>query len=117
MKILYVENHARFARIVVASFLSAHDVEVQPSVATALEALASRSYDAVLVDYDLDDGKGDAVVRAAMQLTPRPRIVAVSAHDAGNAALLAAGAHASCPKLKFAEVERALQLREASEVL
>ena len=109
MKILYVENHVRFARIVITSFLSAHDVEVQPTVATALEALAARSFDAVLVDYDLDDGKGDRVVRVATQLKPRPHIVAVSAHDEGNAALVAAGADAICAKLKFADIERTLR--------
>ena len=58
MKILFVENHARFARIVIALFLSEHDVEVQPSVAGALQSLRDKSFDAVSIDYDLDDGKG-----------------------------------------------------------
>ena len=108
MKILFVENHARFARIAVASFLSEHDVEVRPSVAAALAALQTQTFDAVLVDPDLDDGKGDLIVRAAARLQPRPRIVAVSAHEAGNAALIEAGADAVCAKLKFAEIARAL---------
>ena len=108
MKILYVENHARFARIAIVSLLGAHDVEVQPSVAAALRALAAREFDALLVDYDLDDGKGDEVVRAAAQLEPRPRVIAVSAHEMGNAALVAAGADAVCGKLKFANIERVL---------
>ena len=108
MKILYVENRARFARIAVAAFLNAHDVEVQPSVTAALAALQNKVFDAILVDYDLDDGKGDVVVVAAAAMQPRPRIVAVSAHDAGNAALVAAGADAVCDKLKFAAIERAL---------
>ena len=104
MKILYVENHARFARIAIASFLSAHDVEVQPSVVAALAALQNKVFDAILVDYDLDDGKGDVVVAVAATMQPRPRIVAVSAHDEGNAALVAAGADAVCAKLKFAGI-------------
>lgn len=108
MNILYVENHARFARIAITSFLEAHVVEVQPSVAAALESLQNKNFDAILVDYDLDDGKGDIVVRAAMQLEPRPRIVAVSAHEEGNTALVAAGADAVCAKLKFADIEQAL---------
>ncbi len=109
MNILYVENHARFARIAIASFLGEHDVEVQPSVAAALDALELRNFDAVLVDYDLDDGKGDCVVSVAAQMQPRPRIIAVSAHDAGNAALVAAGADAICSKLNFASIGRILE--------
>lgn len=96
-------------RIAIATFLSEHDVEVQLSVAGALESLKIKSFDAILVDYDLDDGKGDCVVRVAAQLQPRPRIVAVSAHNEGNAALVAAGADAVCGKLNFASIERILE--------
>lgn len=109
MNILYVENHARFARITIASFLSEHALEVQPSVASALETLQTKVFDAILVDYDLDDGKGDSVVRVAAQMQPRPRIIAISAHDEGNAALVAAGADAICPKLNLASIGRILE--------
>ncbi len=109
MNILYVENHARFARIAIAAFLSAHEVEVQPSIAAALETLQNQVFDAILVDYDLDDGKGDCIVRVAAQLQPRPRIIAVSAHDEGNNALVAVGADAVCSKLNFASIGQFLE--------
>ena len=109
MKILYVENHARFARIAVATFLNAHDVEIQPSVAAALKTLKFKVFDAILVDYDLDDGKGDVVVQVAAPLQPRPRIIAVSAHEEGNAALVVAGADAVCGKLRFASIGQFLE--------
>ena len=108
MKILFVENHARFARIAIASFLHEHEVEVQPSVAAALQSLQIQQFDAVLIDYDLDDGKGDVVVAALARMQPRPRIVAVSAHDEGNAALVAAGADVVCAKLQFAAIASVL---------
>jgi hypothetical protein len=57
MKILYVENHAVFAANVTSQFLSQHSVTVAPSLADAHRALGSGSFDLLLVDYDLDDGK------------------------------------------------------------
>jgi DNA-binding response OmpR family regulator len=63
MKILYVENHAVFAANVTSQFLSQHSVTVAPSLADAHRALGSGSFDLLLVDYDLDDGKVDALVR------------------------------------------------------
>jgi hypothetical protein len=53
MKILYVENHAVFAAQVCQQFLSAHSVQVVPSVAAAKNALASETCDLLIVDYDL----------------------------------------------------------------
>ena len=105
MKILYVENHATFAAQVCGQFLAAHEVRVAPNLATAREALACQSYDLLLVDYDLDDGKGDELVRACRVLHPELRIIAVSAHDAGNAALLKAGAGAVCGKMEFEKIQ------------
>jgi DNA-binding response OmpR family regulator len=78
MKILFVENHAVFAANVVREFLSRHAVTVVPSIAAARQARVAASFDVVLVDYDLDDGKGDefvrelcASVRRMMRATPR----------------------------------------------
>lgn len=105
MRLLMVENHAVFAATVTQTFLGAHQVTVVPSIAAA-RATLSAGYDAVLVDYDLDDGKGDALVRDLVASGFAGRIIAISSHEAGNQALLSAGAHASCPKTRFNEIAR-----------
>jgi CheY-like chemotaxis protein len=104
MNILYLENHAVFAQQVMQQFLSAHRVTVVPSISAARSAMASDSFDLVLSDYDLDDGKGEAFVRECRATHPFLPIIAVSSHDAGNAALLAAGPlrfAARCSLTKF----------------
>lgn len=63
MRILYVENHLVFADNVNRQFLSQHTVTVAPSLSAARQLLNSSEFDLVLVDYDLDDGKGDTLVR------------------------------------------------------
>jgi RimJ/RimL family protein N-acetyltransferase len=105
MKILYAENHAIFAAQVCQQFLSDHTVRVSPNLVSAREALASEKYDVLLIDYDLDDGKGDELVNACRVSHPELRIIAVSAHEAGNAALLSAGAHAVCSKMDFDKIQ------------
>jgi len=101
MKILYVENHAIFAAQVCQQFLSAHSVQVVASLAAARDVLASDSFELLIVDYDLDDGKGDELVRACRALHPTLKIVAASSHEAGNSALVKAGASAVCGKMEF----------------
>jgi DNA-binding NtrC family response regulator len=108
VNILYLENHAVFAQQVTQQFLRAHRVTVVPSLAAARTALASDSFDLVLSDYDLDDGKGETFVRECRALRPRLPIIAVSSHDTGNAALLAAGATAVCGKMEFDRIERVI---------
>ena len=105
MHILYLENHAIFADQVVRQFLSAHRVTVVPSLSAARQALASGGFDLVLSDYDLDDGKGDEFVRVCRASHPQLPVIAVSAHDAGNAALVAAGASAVCGKMDFDRIQ------------
>ena len=78
MKLLFVENHQVFAETVVAQFLADCDVTIAASVAEAEAELAARSYDAVLVDYDLDDEKGDALVRRMREVSPWPPVIGVS---------------------------------------
>jgi DNA-binding NarL/FixJ family response regulator len=89
-------------------FLAAHELTVVPSLADARAALSASRFDAVLLDYDLDDGKGAALVEFVRQLPARVAVVATSSHSDGNAALLAAGADAACPKTRFAEIEAVL---------
>jgi CheY-like chemotaxis protein len=105
MQVLYVENHARFAKITVGQFLASHQVTVVPSVVAARQALAQSTFDVVLVDYDLDDGKGDEIVKEIKSQFPHLLIVAVSSHQVGNDALVAAGADAVCSKMQFSNIE------------
>jgi DNA-binding response OmpR family regulator len=102
LRILFVENAEVFARVVIEQFLSGHEVIVVPSLAGARRALAAGRFDAALVDYDLDDGKGDALVRELRAAGSRLRIIGVSSKAEGTRALLAAGVDASCGKLEFA---------------
>ena len=105
MNILYLENHAVFAEQVTRHFLAAHRVTVVPSLAAARSSLVSGGFDLVLSDYDLDDGKGEEFVRECRVTHPRLPIIAVSSHDAGNAALVAAGASAVCSKMEFDHIQ------------
>lgn len=114
VRVLWVENHDGFVRVAGRQFLGAHELTVTPSVSRAVAALASQAFDVVLVDYDLDDGKGSDVVEFVRRLLNRPPVVAVSSHADGNSALLAAGAVAACPKAKFASIESVIQSAVAS---
>lgn len=109
MKILYVENHDVFAANVIRLFLAQHDVIVVPSIARALEARAAETFDLMLVDFDLDDGKGDALVREVRASGDPVGIVAVSSHDEGNAALVRAGASGICGKMEFNQIQQVIQ--------
>jgi DNA-binding NarL/FixJ family response regulator len=104
MRLLWVENHAVFARLAGREFLAGHELTVVGSLASAREALATRDFDAVLLDYDLDDGKGVSLVDVIRQVPAAPVVIATSSHDEGNGLLLAAGADAACPKGRFAEM-------------
>jgi DNA-binding NarL/FixJ family response regulator len=109
MRILWVENHAVFARIAGGQFLSAHDLTLVGTLAGAPSALRIQAFDAILLDYDLDDGKGVDLLESLKQLSPRPAVIAASVHQDGNDALLGAGADAVCSKGKFAEIETILR--------
>ena len=107
-ELLYLENHAVFADEVTRQFLAAHRVTVVPSLAAARSCLASGTYDLVLSDYDLDDGKGEEFVQECRAALPRLPIIAVSSHEAGNAALLRAGASAVCSKMEFHHIQKVI---------
>ena len=111
VRILFVENHRTFARTVMEAFLPDQDVLLVGTIAEARQAVAARQdFDAVLVDYDLPDGKGTEVVLYLLAERFRGRIVAVSAHQDGNRALESSGAHATCPKREFRGVREVLRL-------
>jgi len=109
MNILYVENHRIFARIVTKEFLSGHDVTTIPRVADAWRLVQELPFDVVLVDYDLDDGKGEDLVRRIRRAGLPIRIVAVSSRDDGNERLLQAGADTVCEKSRFRYIDEVLQ--------
>lgn len=62
----------------------------------------------VLSDYDLDDGKGETFVRECRTAHPRLPVIAVSSHEAGNAALVAVGASAVCSKMQFDRIQQVI---------
>jgi CheY-like chemotaxis protein len=104
VQILYVENHGVFARIVTEKFLAAHELVVVPTLSGARQALARTAFDAILVDFDLDDGTGFELIvelRAAGNKIP---IVAVSAKKTLNRLLVAAGATTAVSKLEFSKI-------------
>lgn len=105
LKILFVENHIRFAAVTVKAFLSSHQVTVVPSIQGAHEFLTAERFDVVLVDYDLEDGKGDELLSHLQTYPTRPIVIAVSSHAPGNQALLQAGADATCSKMDFKNIE------------
>lgn len=103
-----VENNPQFINTVVPLFLSQHDVLVTPTVQEAVEALQTQTFDVLLIDYDLDDGKGIAVVSWARASLSTFRAIAISSHASGNQALLAAGAHAVCSKMQFHRIQHVI---------
>ncbi len=108
MILLWVENHPVFVQVAGRQFLSGHDVTAVPSLALARVVLAARVFDAVLLDHDLDDGKGTALIPFLRELPRRPVVIATSALDEGNEALRRAGADAVCAKKDFARIEAVL---------
>jgi len=115
MRILLVENHRIFAATVVTDFLAAHELVAVGSVFEALDHFRTRSFDVALIDYDLDDGKGDAFVRRVRDMDSRFPIVAISAHEDGNSALLNAGADLACAKSAFRHIAQAIETAIAGQ--
>src|SRR3954466_10787104 len=105
MRILFVENHAIFAQTVIRQFLSHHVVTVVPTLAAARDTLQTETFDLILIDYDLDDGKGDELVKELRSGGKAISIIGVSAHEKGNSALLQAGAAGSCSKMHFDRIQ------------
>lgn len=108
VNILYLENHSVFAQQVIRQFLAAHQVTVVPSLAAARRAVASGTFDLILSDYDVDDGKGAEFVLECRASHPHVPVIAVSSHDEGNAALVDAGACAVCSKMEFSRIEQVI---------
>jgi len=108
VRILFVENHEVFASTVIPQFLADHRVDVVPTAMQAHEAIEEGDHDAVLGDFDLDDGKGADLVARIRRRGLTLKVVGVSAHEQGNAALRDAGADAICAKLEFHRIGEVL---------
>src|SRR4051812_47697043 len=109
MRILYVENHSVFAENVTRQFLTQHTVTVVPSLSAARQIMSATGFDLVLVDYDVDDGKGDTLVREIHASSTPITVIGVSSHDEGNAALREAGARAICSKMQFDQIQSVIE--------
>lgn len=105
MRILFVENHEVFSNLVARKFLAAHEVLIVKTLREARDAMAAAEYDLLLLDYDLDDGKGEELLAEMGHDGRRPMIIGVSAYEHLNAALLRAGADAACGKLEFSQID------------
>lgn len=103
-KILLVENHVHFAAAVEKEFLSKYTVKTVSNIADAMACIDSDHYDYYLVDYDLDDGKGDQFVCALKICQPNSTVIAISSHDFGNRSLVVAGADYVCSKMNFKSI-------------
>jgi len=108
-EILWIENNARFLQAVRGLFLTSHAATVVGDIADARRLMVERVFDIVLLDYDLDDGKGDELLPDIDRLDPRPPVIATSSHDRGNAAWMAAGADAVCAKTNFTGIDAVLE--------
>ncbi len=107
MKILYVENHQAFIDAVKREFLKDHDIQVVPTVQEA-KVGADDSFDLVMCDYDLNDGKGNEFVEYFRTIDSAIPIIAVSSHTKGNDAMLKAGANAVCKKIEFKNINKVI---------
>ena len=112
MKILFIENNIKFVKIVIKQFLSDYEVSNVVSVFDAKQELMFGDYDLILVDYDLDDGKGVEVVNFVKEKKINIHIIAVSSHEEGNDLLKKAGAEAICSKMQFKNINEIIKSLE-----
>jgi len=104
MRLLWVENNAQFAAVALRVFLQDFSVCVVPSLKDARLRLTEEVFDSILLDYDLDDGKGTELVPLVLSLPNRPFLIAASSHAEGNNQLSKAGADVICSKMDFARI-------------
>ena len=109
MNILYVENNLNFFNAVRREFLSEHNIVNFPTIKEALAELHEKKFDLILVDYDLDDGKGVELVREIRKTNSELPIIAVSSHEKGNNEMINSGADAYCAKLKFKHINAIIE--------
>ena len=104
MRLLFVEDNVAFRKTVLQEFLGGHEVTCAGSLLEARRQVATGSFDAVLLDYDLPDGKGEELIPDLLAAGLEGRIVATSAFGENNVRLLLAGASATVRKADFRSV-------------
>lgn len=98
LRVLFVDDQPARAFAAIEPYLQDFWTSLVFSVADAKHWISREAFAVILVDYDLDDGKGTGVVQAARACQPNALVIAVSDHELGNRALLRAGADAICRK-------------------
>jgi len=83
LRVLHVEDDPDLRRVVSTIARDVADFEPAESVRDATAKLAREHFDMVLLDLGLPDGSGWELLQLINRMTPRPRVVIFSAHDAG----------------------------------
>lgn len=78
--VLLVEDDALLAKALRRTLARYCELDHAPSNAHALELLRSRSYVAILSDWDLRDGRGIAALEHSRECLPSARRVLYTAH-------------------------------------
>ena len=117
LRILYVEDRAEFAASVISRFLSQHSVTVALSLVEARRALAGGGFDLLLIDYDLDDGKGDTLIREMRGAGESMPALGISSHNEGCQAMLQAGAAAVFGKRLIDQIQRVIDVVSGRKAL
>ncbi len=100
-QLLYIEDNKAFREEVARTFLSEYAIEFATTVSDALEKCSKNRYDALLLDYDLAEGKGSDFLREFDKSIP---IIAVSAFEENNDILLGMGASVKCAKREMSKI-------------
>ena len=82
LRVLHVEDDPDLRRVVSTIARDIADFEPAESVRDATAKLARERFDMVLLDLGLPDGSGWELLQLINRMTPRPRVVIFSAHDA-----------------------------------
>lgn len=117
MHLLWIEDNLAFLNTVYAAFLSEHLLTIASTVAEARLALEHGTFDAILLDYDLPDGKGIELMPELVARGLNSRVIATSSLTENNARLLHAGAAAAVRKADFGRIEEVLQRLEPNPSL
>ena len=83
LRVLHVEDDPDLRKVVSTIARDIADFEPADSVRDATAKLARERFDMVLLDLGLPDGSGWELLQLINRMTPRPRVVIFSAHDAG----------------------------------
>jgi len=83
LRVLHVEDDPDLRGVVSSIARDIADFEPAESVRDATAKLARERFDMVLLDLGLPDGSGWELLQLINRMTPRPRVVIFSAHDAG----------------------------------